>query len=210
MNIGEIGTYRIVGNDVVLKSGVTTLTVKDVKPEDILIRQGSGQASNKWMDMEKFSEGVVYAPNKVMLGVDFKHDFYLSDYVDAPKDIDASAMRRGIFIEGDERNNMIVAGAGGISVDGLGGNDVIYCSPQQDTIYWGSDRGNDTIYNYGQGDIIKLRNRGEVIESYRVEGNDVILKCLDATLTIKEKRPEEIKVEYMNGNKDILWLEKKE
>lgn len=210
MNTGEIGTYRVIGNDVVLKSGVTTLTVKNVKPEDILIRRVNGQASNKWMDMDKFSEGVVYAPNKVMLGVDFKHDFYLSDYVDAPKDVDASSMRRNVFIEGDERNNMIVAGNGGISVDGLAGNDVIHCGSQQDVIYWASDRGNDTIYNYGQGDIIRLRNRGESIQSYRVDGNDVILKCGEATLTIKEKRPEEIKVEYMNGSKDTSWLEKKE
>ena len=210
MTAGEIGSYRAVGNDVILRNGVYALIIKDVKPEDIFVRKTgqSNSADNSWMNMEKFSQGVSYNENKVILAGNFMHDFYLGDYKDAPKDIDVSNVRRTIFIEGDERNNMIVTGFMGMYIDGLGGDDAIHCSPQSDIIYWGSDRGNDTIHGYSRDDIICLRNHNDEIEGYRRNGDDLILKCGESKLTVKNVRPEEIKIEYMDGSKNNSWREK--
>lgn len=216
MSNGPVESYRVIGNDVILRSGWGKLTIKDTKPEIIVVKeQVTSKKGTDWILRVNNSNGVTYSNDRVILDRKFRHggnlqSFYLEDYADAPKDIDATNVGSQVYIEGDNRNNMIVAGRIDSWIDGMSGDDLIYAGQSRDVIFWGAGKGNDTVQGYEKRkDIIKLITREDKIDSYTIENGDTILRCGDATLTVKGVAPKDILVEDWSFTRDEEWRSKK-
>ena len=211
---GRVGSYKIDGNDVILKCQTTTLTVKNIKPEDIDILQviqRKNTADKSWMDKKDLANNITYEQDAVHILKNFKYDFYLDNYKDAPKDIDASKTNHIFYIEGDERDNVIISGQYMVGINGLAGDDSIYCGIGVDEIYWGADKGNDTIYNFTKNDCICLLSQDDDINGYRIDGNDIIFISGESKLTIKNGISvgiKNIKVLRLGGYQYDSWHEK--
>ena len=98
-----------------------------------------------------------------------------------------------------------------VGINGLAGDDSIYCGIGVDEIYWGADKGNDTIYNFTKNDCICLLSQDDDINGYRIDGNDIIFISGESKLTIKNGISvgiKNIKVLRLGGYQYDSWHEK--
>ena len=210
IGLSEIDGYTVVGNDVILRSQAGELTIKNISPDDITLRKSWVKKEGQtWINEIKKYDDIKYENDKVIIGRNLSRSFYLSDLENPPKDIDASNREWGIHIEGDERDNIITTDKSGMFIDGMGGNDTIYLSKKKDVVYFGSKSGNDIVYNYGAGDVIKVRDPEEDVTGYRVNGQDIVLICGEATMTIKNSSPGKVVVQKRHGVPDETWRNKR-
>ena len=143
---------------------------------------------------------------------DYTGTFAIDWYTDTFKDIDASAVTGSIQIEADEEDNLIYAGKGGGNIYAGDGEDTIYCGKGgglvyagegDDTIYFSSGNdtlryneldGEETVYNYRDGDAIYLGTEGkEQFKNFSVDGEDVIINLTqNGKITLKDAREQSI------------------
>ena len=124
-----------------------------------------------------------------------------SNFRDTLLDIDASAIRRYVTLNGNTNNNVLKAGKYGSYMWGQTGDDTLYGGNGVDTFRFYGDEGNDTVIGYqSTKDIISLGSNtyGE-LKSATVNGNDVILSVGDGTLTIKDGKEKIIRITDGNG-----------
>ncbi len=199
---GCIESYTVSGNDVILKSGKATLTVKDTKPGDIAVYNDN----ERWMDTywydKKLPAGVTY--NKVNSSFVINKGystlkFDISTYPTIAKNIDARNSSGiygwGMTLYGDERDNIIYASNHGDSIHTGRGNDTVYFGDGQDTLYW-NDSGNKVIYNYKEQDRIQSWNNYTAYTS----GRDVVLKSGNSTLTLKNTKMSDVTISHFFYN----------
>ena len=209
-----IRSYEVKGNDVVLKTDTSSLTVKNVKAEDIDVKAKDGSQWTYWRD-KKLPEGAEkdVANGKIVVTDKYQSSYYdMNGYKTDIKNVDARGVSSYINITGDERDNIIWAGNSSSNLDGGEGNDklygsegetrfyggkgedLIYCSVGKDTIVWfGSEYwGHDKVYNYDDTkDEIEMFD--ETIQSYAVQGQDIVLTSgKGGHLTLKNKKASEL------------------
>ncbi len=186
---GRIEGYTVSGNDVILKSGTATLTVKDIKPKDITVYTSSNIKDTYWYD-KKLPVGVTCnnATNTFFLTNAYSaYSFKLSTYPTIAKNVDARKVMApyGFTLSGDDRNNILYASNSGSSIFTGRGKDTIYFGKGKDTLYWYSYNDDKVVYNYTKGQD-KIHFTGSY--TYYTKGNDLVLKTTNSTLTLKNTK----------------------
>ena len=153
-----IRSYEVKGNDVVLKTDTSSLTVKNVKAEDIDVKAGDGSLWTYWRD-QKLPEGAEkdVANGKIVIADKYQSQYYnMNGYKTDIKNVDASGATSRIDITGDDRDNIIWAGNGYGDVHGGIGNDTLYGG--ENSLYYSSslygDEGNDVLYAGNERDCL--------------------------------------------------------
>ncbi|SFH97772.1 Ca2+-binding protein, RTX toxin-related [Selenomonas ruminantium] len=186
---GRIESYTVSGNDVILKSGTATLTVKDVKPTDITVYTCNDVKDTYWYD-KKLPAGVTCnnATNTFILTNAYpSSSFNMSAYPTIAKNVDARAVvaTYGFILSGDDRDNILYASNSGSSIFTGRGKDTIYFGKGKDTLYWYSYDDDKVVYNYTKGQD-KIYFTGSY--TYYTSGNDLVLKTTNSTLTLKNTK----------------------
>ncbi|SEH26846.1 Hemolysin-type calcium-binding repeat-containing protein [Selenomonas sp. KH1T6] len=216
---GRVDGYELSGSDVILKSGKATLTVKDVKPEDITVYNSfSGQYDTYWYD-GKLPEGIYYDSNEgqYVVSASFGNENDMFDFHSLPTTtatVDASAVNRpyGFSIWGDERDNTIIASSGGGYIHTGSGSDTVYFGEGEDNLYFDNFyEGEITVYGYQKGqDNIKLGYKDSV-SRYEINGNDLVLWNEDQysslKLTLKNTMVSDVTILDSDGNEVTNWQE---
>ncbi|MBE8949193.1 MAG: hypothetical protein SR3Q1_01130 [Quinella sp. 3Q1] len=104
----------------------------------------------------------------------------LADFASTVKNVDASALKKGIKIIGNALANSIVGGAGADSLNGGAGNDTLKGGKGNDVFIYTA--GKDVIADYATGDKISI---GAAISKATLDGSDVIFTIGKGTLKIK-------------------------
>ncbi|SEH26841.1 hypothetical protein [Selenomonas sp. KH1T6] len=212
----RIESYTVSGNDVILKSGNATLTVKDVKPGDITVYNDfSDQYDTYWYD-GKLPDGVTYdsAKNQYILSSFFGNRNYLVDMASLPDltaSLDATAVNSSHFsIYGDERDNTIIASRGGGYIQTGSGCDTVYFGDGRDSLGWGHFYGAEiTVYGYKKGqDAIEL-GYGDTVTRYEINGNDLVMwnegSYWKSKLTLKDTQLSDVTVLDSYGKEVTAW-----
>ena len=138
-------------------------------------------------------DGISYNSNKTVLtlSTDFDEDTLdLADFANTVKTVKASALKNGITIIGNAKDNSILGGAGNDSIVGGDGKDTLSGGKGNDTLKGGKGNdvfiytaGNDIINDYTTGDKISL---GAAISKATLSGDDVVFTIGKGTLTVKD------------------------
>ena len=137
------------------------------------------------------------------------------DYSPTIRKIDASQVKRGIEIEGNDYNNTIIGsayndeidgddgndsingGAGNDTLDGGEGNDTLTGGNGNDIFIYENGDGNDVITDYTQGrDVVRIEDG--YISSATSNGSDVVLTVGSGKITLKNAVGKTIRY-YNNG-----------
>ena len=121
--------------------------------------------------------------------------------------IDGSAVKNAIWIYGDDKSNVILAGVAGGTIRAGTGNDVIYCGRSPDLIYYYSEDDNDTIYNYKTGDRIYQRRTDRYDETtfrnISLSDNDIIINYTNGNkITLKDAKDQRISLAGYTYDRD--------
>ncbi len=217
LDYGRIESYKVSGNDVILKSGNATLTVKDAKPEDITVYNDFANLNDTYWYDKKLPAGVSYNSNKkqYVLSAAFGKDNRIFDIEVMPEltaSVDASAVERpyGFSIYGDKRDNTIRASRGGGTIQTGRGRDTVYFGEGKDKLSWDNAYEADiTVYGYKKGqDTIEL-GYGDSVTRYEVKGNDLILwseeRYHSSKLTLKNTKMSDVTIADWRGNPLTNW-----
>ncbi|SEH27595.1 calcium-binding protein [Selenomonas sp. KH1T6] len=214
----RIESYAVSGNDVILKSGRHTLTVKDVKPGDLTVYNRFADVSDTYWYDGKLPDGISYNSSKkqYVLSASFGDTHTLFDFEALPEltaSVDASAIKNmgGVFsIYGDDRDNCIIASdCEGYITTGRG-HDTVYMGNGKDKLCWDSGATDEiTVYGYKGGqDSIRL-GYSDSVNSYEVSGNDLILWNVDRScsskLILKDTRLSDVTILDSYGNELADW-----
>ncbi len=154
-------------------------------------------------------DGVSYNANKTALTVTTEFTekkLDLADFASTVKNVNASALKRGIQIVGNKLANSIRSGSGNDTLSGGDGNDSIWGGSGNDSLKGGGGKdvfiysaGNDIISDYVAGqDKIKLSNAS--IKSSSISGSDVILTLSTGKITVKGGKDQNITIIDAKGN----------
>ncbi len=229
-----IDSYKISGNDIILTSGNSNMTVKGIsKPEDLSVSMNySNFIDTSWYDGTNIASttSVSISGDTVILKDTFTRSYFNlnSSY---PQNVDASAIdNKSMSIYGDDRDNVIRGGSGSRNyLNGEGGNDTLYghdgTKDEFRFNYYNSYyKGNNVIYNYNKDeDYIRLDGHyvpdGKIISNYKVSGNDIVLTVAGdisvnitvkgitnpADLTIKNFHQTDYRTWYSSDQNDTYW-----
>ncbi len=212
LEYGKIDGYTVSGNDVILKSGSATLTVKDIKPGELTVYNSfSNQFDTYWYD-KKLPNGISYnsAQKQYVLSSSFGNNNSMAALATLPSlstALDASAVQRpyGFNIWGDNRDNTIIASAGGGLISTGSGKDTVYFGKGKDILSWDNFyEGEITLHGYKKGeDSIKLGYEDKV-SRYEMQGNDLVMwndsTYRSSKLTIKNTKLSDVTILDYSGN----------
>ena len=109
--------------------------------------------------------------------------------------INANALSKSLNIIGNDNDNSILAGRRGGSINGADGNDTLVGNIGNDVFVY--DSGDDLILNYT---TLKDKLKFNVdIDSYAINGGDVVFVTDEGILTVKDALDKKIKVIDSNG-----------
>ena len=196
------------GNDIIIKVGSGSMTIKDIGSETLNIVTIAG--------------GVIDTQSTYETAVTLASTFtgtYESD--DEVIKIDASKVKSAIEIYGNDNNNsitgsskndtiyggdgkdLIKGGSGNDFLAGESGNDTLTGGVGADIFYFDSNEGTDTITDYSasQGDKIQL---GVSSMTTSKSGNNLILKVGTGKITVKNGNKSAVSVVGANGNTTVV------
>lgn len=109
------------------------------------------------------------------------------------------------ILDGGEGNDTIHAGNGSSTIYGNLGDDVIYCGRAVDLIYYYTDCGNDTVYDYKTGDVIYMHRTDQYDETtfknISLSGNDVIINFTSGEkMILKDAKEQRVSLSGWNYN----------
>ena len=185
---GEVKSYSVKNGDAILKIGSGAITLK-----------GAGNNAVSVLDsndvLTVYNGGLIYNNPKisradvVTITADFDGEF--NSYGASVETIDAAARTKAIEITGNGADNFILggkgkdtisAGKGSDTIYGGKGNDLLTGGAGADVFFYAIGDGNDTITDYGTGDIVSVE--GSV--SYSTKNSDVVLKVGSGNITLKD------------------------
>ena len=168
VSISDVTTKN---NDVIIKVGSNTLTVKN---SSTVTLTSNGKDSN-------FSGGVFVEGDSITLPSTSAKTYTLGSAI---KNLDASKITKAIKITGNALDNSILSGSGNDTLEGLGGNDTLTGGNGSDVFIYSG--GNDVITDYDAKDKISIGG-GLTSSGFSVNGSDVILNYgTGNSLTIKD------------------------
>ena len=157
---------------------VESITLKNFASKDV--------TNNATKKAENTSSVIIKAG---LEGIDLRKDLYLTEdnQIYATKNYTGTWLNEEINASGlekfDKKGNPLTSDAKGLTLDGIGGDDIIVGSKYADVIKGGD--GNDTINGY-EGDDKITGGKGENSIYHRVEqGNDIIYLTKGETLNLE-------------------------
>ncbi len=114
-------------------------------------------------------------------------NFNAADYGTGILSINGSAVDYDLTINGNAKNNRIIAGDGNDIIIGGKGNDCINGGNGDDIFVYNNGDGNDTIVDYSENDKIKVSSSfaQSVLNGASIKGNDVVFKIGSGKITVK-------------------------
>ncbi|MBQ7496274.1 MAG: hypothetical protein IJU00_00295, partial [Selenomonas sp.] len=112
-------------------------------------------------DLTTLPSGATGASGQIVLASNYAGTFDLTKYKRSEANVNASDVYNSLTIYGDDRKNTIWAGKGNYNyIYGGKGDDKLYGNSGTDYFKYYKGDGNDTIYNYDDGDVIDIENGG--------------------------------------------------
>lgn len=188
---GGIYSTLVSGNDVIVKVGNGSITLKDGK--DILLNiQGTLSGGGSTVSADTIPAGISINGAMLTASTVFTNNkIDLNDYASTVTKINASALSRAITIIGSAANNSIKGGRSDDTIWGGYGNDTVSLGTGADVYIYNG--GNDFIQDYVAGqDKIKLV--GSSITGSSLSGSNVVLKTSEGNITVKSGKDKNITV----------------
>lgn len=198
---GSVTGHKVWGSDVTLNIGKGKILVKNGVNKNILVKDVKGKTRNYKYGYLNLPATAVLDEKKteVTLKSNAVGTFDAAGYNPEIETIDAQAAQSAVNICGNSKNNTIYASDKGGTLQGRSGDDVLYGGAGKDTFVYANGDGNDVIYSYtSKQDVIKLLS-GK-IDSYRLEGNDVILRNGKGSIRVKDAVNKKITFADAKGN----------
>lgn len=194
------------GNNVVLKIGKNTLTVEGMAKKDLTFTDADGT--------KIFKDGIFYNEDKTSatLASSFSKSGQVK-FSSSVIDIDASNVKKAVYLVGNGEDNNILGGSGNDSIDGGNGADTLEGSAGNDKLWgkagddvliggkgndslWGGEGSNEFIYAKGDGkdvifgftsdDTLTLDDIDFTSATVSKNGTEVTLKLGSGSVTFKE------------------------
>ena len=173
---------------------------------------------------------ITISSGSATLDTRYKGEFNVAHYAASIANVDASSVKNtSVNIYASDKANVIKAAQdggwvyaydgndtiygtnnGSTSIRAGAGDDVIYCGNGHDCIYYYSNEGNETIYNYKTGDRILQRR----VDSYddttfkniSLSGNDVIINFTNGSkMTLKDAKDQQISLQGYTYDRDPYY-----
>ena len=197
----SVGGGMVVGSDVVFAIGSGMLKLVGAKDKTVTIVSSDG--ATEYLNPGTSSGGGSDTTPSVPVGetytlsASYEGKFDLMEYNDSVEGnyqhVDASSVRNGVNIWGDDLANVIRAGKAGGSIFGGEGNDTIYFGNGNDTLRYNEYDGDETIFDYRSGDAIYLNTQSKVqFDSFLLSGDDVIVNTTYGKITLKDAKGQSI------------------
>ena len=205
------------GDDVIINyTNGNKITLKEAKEQQISLRGYTYSWGSLYSYNNTFGN-LTISGGTASLAENYRGEFATRQYAASISNVDASSVKNSaINIYANDNANEIRAAMDGGSIYAYGGNDtiygaysgtatiragagddVIYCGRGTDLIYYLSDEGNETVYNYRTGDRI-LQERIDqyddtTLKNVSLSGNDVIINYTNGnTITLKDAKEQQI------------------
>lgn len=176
-----------------LKGGMSGETDDAYTSGYMLLRYFAKQASN-------VPEGVHCDSDKttIVLDENFTNSALgVKDYFSSVKTIDASRVSQAMTLTGNSSANSLTASKGGSEMIGGRGDDTLHGGNGSDTFVYASGDGNDVFIDVTSKDKIKLTSG--TIDSWSINGTDIIFKIGSGSVTAKNARGRNITIIDSNG-----------
>ena len=208
----EILSASLNGSNLVITTDAGDVTVLKGKDKKVSVIDADGSdyvIVNEYPSPEALPDGLSYNTAKTQLTATtvFSGDVIdLSEYADSDSvtKIDASKLKSGVEIIGNDLGNSIKAGSGNDTLLGGEGNDTLTGGNGNDVfIYNGGD---DVITDYKAGqDSIQINTTNIDVENIATVGSNVVINTELGSITIKSGRGKEISLFDENGEE--LWFD---
>ena len=173
---GSNVTASVKSKDIIVKAGSATMTLKDAAKNGTHLNVVDANY-NALVDQTFYTDRIIVDNGATLLS-SFNAKSFETDGLEV---VDASATTKKISLTGGDEDNELIGGTGANFINGGGGFNELTGGKGNDTFVAGG--GNDTITDYGNGtDKISL---AADVESFAVNGNDVVLSFGDDSLTIQ-------------------------
>ena len=189
-------TASVKGNDVVVKAGTSTMTLKNAaNGTNVKIVDAAGSTV---LERIFYTDRIVDG-DWVILNANYGSRTYVTES-DFPN-VNATAVTRKLTLTGGADDNEIVGGKGADFINGGGGHNTLTGGVGADTFAYGG--GNDTITDYGTGaDKISL---GTELSAYEVDDDgNLILKVNGGSVTILDGSGE--KITFLDGGRSTTEI----
>ena len=200
--------FKDSSGNVVLTLGNERLTI--VNPRGQISVMGEDGEEPLATYGEYLPSGVTYNSDKTKLtirtGAEFEDGTLdMNDYSNELITVDASQYAEELSILGNDKANEIYAGTGGGSLDGGAGNDKLYGNTGADVFVYTESEGSDRIYNYGDGDLIRLVGVSEIEKSdFRDSGKNTVINVGSKKLTIVNA-PSVVEVQVDDSDETFVY-----
>lgn len=173
-----------------------TLGASDVFLKWLDEKSGGNSYSNMTY-AQKASEGFKILYNKTLIGsINLENNIgkAISDWSNQLKD---SFNQKGSTLQGDEKNNVLIGSAKNDILQGGKKDDIITGGKGSDTFIYAVGDGNDIFRDVESNDKIKLTSG--TIDSWSIDGTDVIFKIGSGSITAKNARGRNITIIDSSG-----------
>lgn len=173
------------GSNVILKIGKETLTIEGMAKKELTFTDDDGT--------KIFKDSIFYDEDKT--AATLASSFSKSEKIKLDVDtIDASNVKKGVYLIGNSSDNEILGGTGNDSLDGGAGDDTITGGKGNDSL-WGGDGSDTFIYTKGDGkdvifgftsdDALTLEDIEFTSATVNKNGTEVTLKLGSGSVTFK-------------------------
>ena len=188
-DVGTIsrGDFRDSGSNVILTLGTEKLTFVNPKGQITVIGEDGEELATYG---ENLPEGAVYSSDKAKLtvreGAEFEDNTVdMNEFSNELITLDARQYTDELNVIGNEKANEIYAGSGGGSLDGGEGSDKLYGGDGADVFVYNEGEGSDRIFNYGEGDTIRLVGVNDIDRSmFKDSGKNTVITVGSKKLTL--------------------------
>lgn len=191
--LDDISSTKYSGNNLILTTGVGSITVKGGKGKSITVVDDQGNEESVPLPLPKY---LTYNSNKAMVTAAKNYsgviDVTAYSQTQKAKIVDASAVTNNVEIIGNSLNNSIIAGSGDDSLYGGKGTDTLTGGSGEDLFM--HTGGRDIITDYTVGEDKIYLGDGVEIKSAKLNVKDVILTSSTGSITIKNGKNKKITV----------------
>ncbi len=169
----SLAGYEFNGDDLILNFD---------ESNNLTIEDGKGKAININSTVNYYtSDGIIDKKKKSIMLLASTENFTADSKL---MTIDGSAAEKVISITGNNKKNLIYAGANGSTIAGGKGKDSLVGGNGADVFVYKKGDGKDVIENFSDGDLISLT--GAEIKDAKIKSGNAFIKISSGALTVKD------------------------
>ncbi len=201
---GAISKTTVYGSDVTFTIGKGSIKVIGGAGKTFRFKDAKNKVTTRRVDFRALPKGASYAANytRVNLASGFSGRVEANAYRPTIQTIDASRTSRAVTLYGNSKANRLVAGQGGSTLRGFGGNDTLVGGRGVDKFYFGKGDGKVTVDNFESAkDWIRLYDSNSYTSSVNTSAKTVTLQVggNKQPLTIRGGYGKWIRIQTANG-----------